>query len=691
MKPSFTLKGKLAHYLTLNSFFKTFTAILFTLLLSAADTSAQVVFKLKADNTITTVNLDDYTNPTEQAKWERTDDGSFVPPASSDFLNAGTTFIIDHQLPMSQIDITCNDGAMTARLELFAYAKALNLNSDNGVNFSRLSIQGNLSYNTNITLNGTSNIDRLTISSASFFYMTNGATISINELLDQNRGNISLINGEIVIKNGAQYTFSSGILEFLNPTCHITGEGTASFSSYDGLGTAPIIKFTNPNGLENGPGNHFQFDNIANIQLPDATLLGNYYFLGGYGNATTGSLMPATIDYFVTSALTDNSIALTNDLQINELVLYSAIMLGNKNLTLVNKDILNVFSFGSGIAANYEKRMIATNGTGALTILNFTGTATFPVAHTTNLGANYSPVVINNTSGIPESFTVRVQDAIQFPYDDGQYKAATLTWFITEGTIGGTTADISFQWNKTEEELAFDIITAQAAHYNGIGVDLFAGSSTDPDGFVHTYAITGITSFSPWSILSPFSILPINLISFDAAIINKDEAKLSWSTASESNNDRFEIERSTNGNNFTKIGELKGKGNSSTRTDYSATTSIKGLTGVVYYRLKQIDMNGKATYSPIKTIKIASANFISVGPNPFIDQVKINTDSESNGKISIKIINSNGNALIDKSFDAKKGRNEFKINNLGNLSAGMYIIKVIGVDGNVSNTYKIIK
>ncbi|MBK7882700.1 MAG: T9SS type A sorting domain-containing protein [Chitinophagaceae bacterium] len=84
-------------------------------------------------------------------------------------------------------------------------------------------------------------------------------------------------------------------------------------------------------------------------------------------------------------------------------------------------------------------------------------------------------------------------------------------------------------------------------------------------------------------------------------------------------------------------------------------------------------------------------NAITVVPNPFIDQIKINTDINADGKISIKIINSNGYTVADKSFDAKKGMNEFRLNNLGNLASGIYIIKVISAAGNNINTYRLVK
>jgi len=97
---------------------------------------------------------------------------------------------------------------------------------------------------------------------------------------------------------------------------------------------------------------------------------------------------------------------------------------------------------------------------------------------------------------------------------------------------------------------------------------------------------------------------------------------LKWVTASEKDNDRFEIERSADGKNFERIGDMKGKGTTSAKSDYKYTDK-RAAKGLNYYRLKQVDFDGTHAYSQI--IKVNSEKgAISLGiqllPNPCSDQ-----------------------------------------------------------------------
>lgn len=100
------------------------------------------------------------------------------------------------------------------------------------------------------------------------------------------------------------------------------------------------------------------------------------------------------------------------------------------------------------------------------------------------------------------------------------------------------------------------------------------------------------------------SILPIELLSFDGS--NEGNVNiLNWKCATETNNDRFEIERSTDGLSWIKIGTVDGAGTSSTLTEYSFRDS--GYTkGYNYYRLKQVDFNGAYDYSGIIAVNSPS-------------------------------------------------------------------------------------
>ena len=103
-----------------------------------------------------------------------------------------------------------------------------------------------------------------------------------------------------------------------------------------------------------------------------------------------------------------------------------------------------------------------------------------------------------------------------------------------------------------------------------------------------------------WNHACAFNItLPVDLISFEAER-EGDNIKLNWSTASEENNDYFEIQKSYDGEVFTPIGYVDGAGNSNAVLEYNYTDSE---TGKAYYRLKQLDYDGEFEYSDIVVAK----------------------------------------------------------------------------------------
>ena len=118
----------------------------------------------------------------------------------------------------------------------------------------------------------------------------------------------------------------------------------------------------------------------------------------------------------------------------------------------------------------------------------------------------------------------------------------------------------------------------------------------------------------------PTGPLPVALTAFEAQAVGAD-VRLRWTTASEQNNDYFSVERSTDGQSFAPVGRLSGHGTTLNVSDYAYTdASVASLTtGLLYYRLRQVDLDGTSTYSPVRTVGPAGASSVaSLGmyPNP---------------------------------------------------------------------------
>lgn len=117
-----------------------------------------------------------------------------------------------------------------------------------------------------------------------------------------------------------------------------------------------------------------------------------------------------------------------------------------------------------------------------------------------------------------------------------------------------------------------------------------------------------------WSFTTPGNPLPVTLIDFFAGIENR-KVKLSWTTTTELDNNRFEIERSADGRIFDKIGEVPGNGNSNNLQKY-VFYDEQPFAGKIFYRLKQVDVNNQSSYSNSRIVLFDDPHKLLVYPNP---------------------------------------------------------------------------
>lgn len=158
-------------------------------------------------------------------------------------------------------------------------------------------------------------------------------------------------------------------------------------------------------------------------------------------------------------------------------------------------------------------------------------------------------------------------------------------------------------------------------------------------------------------------ILPVTLASFDGKAEN-NQTKLTWKTTSETNNKGFEIERSADARNFEKIGFVDGSGDTKENQFYHFTDLNPLATG--YYRLKQLDYDGKFEYSKVISVK-SEAAMVKVYPNPAQEYLTVSGISE---KQPLSIVDQNGRVVL-KGLVGEKERV-----NISTLGAGRYIVKV---------------
>jgi hypothetical protein len=169
--------------------------------------------------------------------------------------------------------------------------------------------------------------------------------------------------------------------------------------------------------------------------------------------------------------------------------------------------------------------------------------------------------------------------------------------------------------------------------------------------------------------------LPVKLISFSAKA-QENQVLLNWETSSEINSAGFVVERSENGKEFTKIGFVKSEarnGKSNEKLVYEFI-DISPKDGNNYYRLKQLDLDGKLEYSQIKSVKIEGKGVVNIFPNPTSDYITIEIFGD---KIkSIELLNANGSIL----YQSNSVENRIDVSK---HPSGIYFVKIVNIDGKV--------
>ncbi len=181
------------------------------------------------------------------------------------------------------------------------------------------------------------------------------------------------------------------------------------------------------------------------------------------------------------------------------------------------------------------------------------------------------------------------------------------------------------------------------------------------------------------------SILPVTLKNFKANAESSGSVKIQWNTEIELNNNYFEIERSTDAQHFIPLGTVAGHGNSDIEQSYSFTDDQPAAT-INYYRLKQVDLDGRSTYSPIATVDLTGANPLSIQvfPNPATSLITIRSQN-SEPVLSVSIYNQNGMLVIQQ----KTSGSDLVAVPVQQLLAGLYFVRVMTSHDN--RTFRVLK
>ncbi|KAA9345698.1 T9SS type A sorting domain-containing protein [Adhaeribacter soli] len=488
-------------------------------------------------------------------------------------------------------------------------------------------------------------------------------------------------------------------------------------SRLDGSGNSPA-NFTNPGQIFNirngsaktiakswtvsGFGSKVILDNggsAVNFTIPAGTVLTAALDLQANATLTVRSAAApnlgtlastSTVDYaqgnqLISAATYGNlTVSGTGEKQLNSNITVRG-KLSFTSGSLVLKDNNLLMQSGSTITGANAANYIKTKGTGALMQAIGKGqTVTFPVGTETT----YNPATITlANSSTADNFYVSVMPKLYTAYDETfvptgseiTSKVVNTTWIMEEETEGGTNATVQFQWTSADEQLDFNRSQTGISQYTTEGwttSTLAPASGSSP----YTRSLANVTSFSVFGVtgenapLNKFQPLPVELLSFKA-MVKGNGVELNWATATELNNDKFIIERSGNGMNWTEAGQVRGHGNSSSVINYTFTDQVNGAEKQLYYRLKQVDYNGTFEYSKVATVKFNKTlkPEIALAANPVKESLRFNLNGSTLENATLQIYTIGGLQVKTLNLTQMSAEAGTSVNN---LPAGIYIYTI---------------
>ncbi len=262
---------------------------------------------------------------------------------------------------------------------------------------------------------------------------------------------------------------------------------------------------------------------------------------------------------------------------------------------------------------------------------------------------------------------------------DATKKSIDQIWSIVVATqpAAGNPASVTFSWFQANDNGAANFAQTRVwKRLNSSAPWAAQGPYVNANG--RTITATA-TSFSDWTVSNSSNPLPVELLTF-GVVRAGEAARLTWRTATETNNDHWDIETSTNGQDFRKFAEVAGQGSKLSPTDYTLLDPalLRYRAPVVYYRLRQVDADGKSAYSPVQSLAIDAKSFAATAyPNPVgAEGTRVDIRTAQAGAAQLAIYDATGRLLTGIKTELQAGLNEVALREAGQLASGVYFLYV---------------
>ncbi|PMD97124.1 hypothetical protein BWI97_09475 [Siphonobacter sp. BAB-5405] len=237
------------------------------------------------------------------------------------------------------------------------------------------------------------------------------------------------------------------------------------------------------------------------------------------------------------------------------------------------------------------------------------------------------------------------------------------------------TYTINISQNLTIPASSYTVFTITGTASGTVGSIVGYQANGDPGGYTGTNVGTDNPSSSGTINEVP---TPVSLIAFTAKAAGNN-AQLDWSTAQEKNNAFFEVQHSTNGQDFESVGTVTGKGTTTARQNYSFVHPGLNPSLTHYYRLKQVDTDGSFALSQVRSVKLDHYVGIqlkaSTDPSRNVHVLVNYGDEQLSNLATVHLMDLSGRTLSSKQLELEKGHNRVNFS-ASSLSSGLYLIRL---------------
>jgi hypothetical protein len=521
-----------------------------------------------------------------------------------------------------------------------------------------------------------------------------------------------IFNGSLnSTKNGTTNDQSTGGNTFNGPST-VTNTGTGYLmmtnTTADTYNGNMVFVQSNTGKVYPNYNNNSAYNGNLTVTSPAATAI---TFGAGSGTATfsgtggqTVSVTPGTPTPVFTRAVINNTgagvtLSNTNINVSNNIVFTSGLLNTTTSYMLVMLNNSTVAA-GTALSTSYVNGpMQYQKSSAGASILNFpVGNApdcrpfVLTVSHTNGTLYSYTAQLYDaSASALNWTLPLTVDHVSQVHYWTINRADASGTNQPTAGLSGTQTIQIFFGTddyvsNGGTLTICKNVYTAPTTWIDigGAGGPVYSGGSALTGSITSTSAPSLFNSFSTFTLgdkIGGGNVLPIGLLDFNATPDN-NQVDLQWTTAMESNNNYFTVERSQDGSAFdsiARIGTEAPDGNSSSPLNYTAVDPHPFM-GLSYYRLKQTDLNGNSAYSTVVPVDFTRRQNFSVYPNPSKGAIYVTGLDVNTATMMTQWFDMSGKLLSQAVVPVQGGSAGMSVN----LNNGIYLLKLTFPDGTSS-------